>query len=87
MSEAIAAIVKLLGALLLLAVMVFISPLIGVIFGAFSGWVVGLFWTNTLTAGLAAVGITGLKLWQIGATLGFVGGFFKTSVTSKSKDD
>lgn len=68
------------------AVFLFLAPLLGFVFGAFAGWIVGLFFEETIRTFMTAVGIdpTGLAMWQIGGSLGFIGGFFKTSVTAKS---
>ena len=67
-----------------------LAILFGTLGGAFVGWVVGWFFTETITAGFAAFGvdISRLDMWQVGAFLGFVGGFFKSSLvtTSGSKD-
>ncbi|MBA8851229.1 positive regulator of sigma E activity [Ochrobactrum intermedium] len=64
------------------AAILFFAPLIGVLGGAFVGWVVGLFFAETIHAFLAAVGINaaGLAMWQIGASLGFIGGFFRPAI-------
>lgn len=65
--------------------LVLVAPLIGVLAGAFSGWVVGLFFGPTILRVLSAFApeTASLDLWQIGAALGFVGGFFKSSTTVK----
>jgi hypothetical protein len=65
---------------------VFAAPLLGVLGGAFSGWVVGFFWTQPILDFLARVGVRveGLEVWQIGAAMGFLGGFLKTNVPVKS---
>ena len=71
------------GALASVAAVLFLAALIGTVVGAFAGWVVGLFFTNTITTVLAALGVTGVKVWQLGAFLGFVGGFFKATLTQQ----
>ena len=68
-----------LGKLVLVAVFMFLGCILGTLFGAFAGWVVGLIFGKTILSFFAALGITGFKMWQIGAVLGFVGGFFKSS--------
>jgi hypothetical protein len=63
--------------------LIFLAPLIGISVGAFAGWVVGQFFPGTV--GLVGSAITGgatIPAWQVGAILGFVGGFFKTNVSS-----
>ena len=45
--------------------------------GAFIGWVVGWFFGNTILSFFAAIGIEGFTMVQLGAILGFVGGFFR----------
>lgn len=72
-------------ALIVFAIAIFIAPLIGICVGAFIGWVAGLVFPGTI--GLVGSAITGLAIpgWQVGAILGFVGGFFKGRVSvSKS---
>lgn len=66
--------------------LVFLVPILGVLFGAFSGWVVGLFFTDTILGFLARLGVDtdGLAVWQVGAAMGFLGGFLKTSVSTKN---
>lgn len=64
-----------------------LAPLVGVTIGAFAGWVVGHVFPGTI--GIIGSLITGgatIPAWQVGAILGFVGGFFKTRVFSKTDD-
>lgn len=62
-----------------------IFPLMGVIMGAFCGWVVGTFWPSTMLQGMTAIGMGAMAPYQFGAFLGFSGGFFKAvSLSSKS---
>lgn len=67
--------------------LIFFAPVLGVIFGAFSGWVVGLFFSGTVLGFLGRLGVdvNGLQLWQVGAAMGFLGGFLKTNVSKSSK--
>ena len=77
---------KLAVALFLFVGIMFAAPLLGVLAGAFSGWVVGLFWADVILGFLTRLGIetTNLQVWQIGAAMGFLGGFLKTNVSQKS---
>jgi hypothetical protein len=61
----------------LLTLLFFFLVLFVTLVGAFAGWVVGLFFSETILGFLAAFGITGFKMWQIGASLAFIGSFFK----------
>lgn len=63
--------------------LMFFYIIAGTLMGAFTGWVVGLFFGKTILGILASIGITGFKMWQIGAFLGFVGAFFKSNQTKK----
>ena len=74
------------GAALIAAFGVFLLVLLGTIWGMFVGWLVGLFFSNTLLPIFAAIGLKGFALWEIGGFLGFVGGFFRTAVTQKAAD-
>lgn len=69
------------GGLLLFAVLIFFAPVLGALGGAFAGWVVGLFFADTILGIFAQFGLEDVKMWQIGMFLGFVGGFFKTTVS------
>jgi hypothetical protein len=64
-------------------VIAFVAPLCGVLIGAFMGWVVGLFFGDTILSFLARVGVdtAGLAVWQVGAAMGFLGSFLRTSVS------
>ena len=53
--------------------------------GLASAWIVGWFFTDTFLGIFAAIGITGFKMWQIGAVLGFFSSFFKSPVKSIPK--
>lgn len=66
------------GALLFVFI-VFFAVVFGTLFGAVGGWIVGLFFADTLLSTLARMGMNtnGLLMWQLGATLGFLGGFFR----------
>jgi hypothetical protein len=55
-----------------------IAALLGSLFGAFAGWVVGWFFDETILTFFAQMGIKGLEMWQIGMSLGFLGSFFKS---------
>lgn len=73
---------QVLGALALIVLAIFLVPLLGILVGAFAGWVVGLFFPGTVgLVGSAIAGGATLPAWQVGAILGFVGGFFKTHVS------
>lgn len=78
---------KVLAGFGLIAALMFAAPLLGVLGGAFSGWVVGLFFADTVLAFVGRLGIdtTGLAMWQLGASLGFIGAFFKSTFSNTSK--
>lgn len=66
-------------------VLVLVGPILGVFFGALAGWCVGLVFEDTVIGTLARFGVdtSGLSMWQLGACLGFVGGYLKTTVHQK----
>ena len=57
--------------------MFFITVVISTLIGAISGWVVGLFFGQSILAIFATIGVSGFSMWQIGAFLGFVASFFR----------
>ncbi len=62
-----------------------ISVLIGTGFGEFSGWLVGLVYGDTILGVLGRLGLHGITMGQLGATLGFIGGCVRsTSVKSSA---
>ena len=61
----------------------FLASILGTVFGAMGGWFVGLLFDETLVLVADMFGISGTPAWQLGAILGFVGGFLRTSVSSK----
>ena len=71
--------IEMLTQALIVAGMFFVYALLGTIIGAFTGWVVGIFFAKPILAILSAIGIEGFKMWQIGAFLGFVGSFFRST--------
>jgi len=76
---------KILGLAAAVVILAFTAPILGVLFGAFSGWVVGLFFTDAILSFLTRVGVDtyDLAVWEVGAAMGFLGGFLKTKVIGK----
>lgn len=67
------------------AVLLFLGAVLGATCGAFAGWVVSLVWNDPIMAVLRGAGLgPDVALWQVGCAIGFIGGFFRTSV---SQDD
>jgi len=57
-----------------------LAPLV-VLFGAFAGWTVELFWGDAILRTLRAVGLPpDITMWNLGAALGFVGAFLRTKI-------
>ena len=69
---------------LLLGVSLVLLASVSTFFGAFAGWAVGLFFADTVLGFLSRLGVdvNGLAMWEIGASLGFIGGFLRTSVST-----
>ena len=78
---------KVFGGALAIVILLFTAPLLGVLGGAFGGWVVGIFFTDLIIGTLARFGVdtAGLAVWHLGAFLGFVCGFFKTYAAASTK--
>lgn len=66
-------------AILVIGLLILFGCVAGTAFGALAGFIVAFFFPTTSAAVLAALGIN-LALWQVGAALGFVGMFVRTSV-------
>ena len=82
MGQAIAGALMAVGLMMLIIVMV----ILGTFFGGIAGWIVGLFFTDTIMNTLNRIGVDtmGMTMWQLGATLGFVSGFFKSTKVQKN---
>jgi polyferredoxin len=68
------------------AILLFVSALLGTAFGAFAGWVLSLtFLGDLIIGGFKVFGLDAAgKLVMIGALFGFVAGFFKPEIKTKS---
>lgn len=75
---------KIIGALVLLALLLFFAPILGTLVGAGVGTVVGWWFGSDLLPIFARLGLAGFSMWQLGAFLGFVGGFFRVASSSSS---
>ena len=82
MGQAISGAFMALGLVMLIILMVILSTF----FGGVAGWIVGLFFTDIIMDTLNRIGVDtmGMSMWQLGATLGFVSGFFKTTKVQKN---
>lgn len=75
-----------LAAILGIIIALLLLPLVGIAVGAFVGFVAGMVFPGTV--GLVGTLITSgavMPAWQVGAVLGFIGAFFKTSVRTATK--
>jgi hypothetical protein len=72
---------KIILALAIMVVTLFFTPLIACIVGTFSGFMVSIVFDDTIKL------ITGIKgeVWQLGATLGFISGFFRINTSNFKK--
>ena len=71
-----------LGAVAIAAIL-FVAVLLGTLIGGIVGWIVGLVFPFVIVTLNTLTGLT-LTAFEMGAVLGFVGSFFKTSVTKES---
>jgi len=67
-----------------IAALLFVAVLLGTLIGGIVGWIVGLGFPFVIVTLNTMTGLT-LTAFEMGAVLGFVGSFFKTSVTKESK--
>jgi membrane protein YqaA with SNARE-associated domain len=65
------------------AVLAFVAIIAGTVMGAVAGYIVGYFFHDTLQLLANALHMGSASDWQLGACLGFMGGFFRTSVSKK----
>lgn len=70
------------GAVVVVPLILIFACILGTLFGAIGGWVVGWFFGDTILGVLASFGVTGLSMWQYGAFLGFTGAFFRAHQTN-----
>jgi len=66
-------------------VLLLVGSLVGAFFGMIGGWIVG--WAFDETMQKLLVNVLGLKdvvMWELGAMMGFVGGFIRSSTSSSS---
>lgn len=70
--------------LALMGILVF--PMLGTLVGAVCGGIVGLLFDDTFRHVLSVFNLdaSSLRIWQLGAFLGFVGGFLKSNTSVKS---
>jgi|HubBroStandDraft_1064217.scaffolds.fasta_scaffold379046_2 hypothetical protein len=59
-------------------VVVFVS--LATLFGGFTGWIVGIWFGDTILGIAAQLGVKNVTMFQLGAFLGFIGGFLRTKV-------
>lgn len=62
---------------------VILACILGSLMGAFAGMIVSLFFGNAIQSVFMAMGMAPVALWKVGATLGFVGGFFRNTAVGK----
>ena len=69
-----------------LVLLVFVLVILGSLSGGIAGWIVGLFFADIIMDTLNRIGVDtmGMSMWQLGTTLGFVSGFFKTTKVQKN---
>jgi hypothetical protein len=75
---------KIFTASILVFFITFIHPIVTTFFGALGAWTIGIFFEDTIRETLGALGLNvPVTMWQMGATLGFLGGFFKSINTGQ----
>ena len=80
---------KAIGAIAVVTGLVFLTPILGVLAGAFCGWVISILapvWVPT-GLGLFGVHVVASQLVEFGAALGFIGGFFHITRNSKAEGE
>lgn len=69
---------------LLVALAVFVGCLLGAALGALAGWIVGFTVLGTWILGFMASAGIHTNMVEFGCFCGFMGGFFKTSLSTKT---
>ena len=66
--------------------LIIVMVILGTFYGGVTGWIVGLFFTDTIMQTLNRIGVDtmDMTMWQLGATLGFVSGFFNSTKVQKN---
>jgi len=59
---------------------IFLFAILGALFGAISGWLVSFVFDDAIKK---VIGRQDLELWQVGAAVGWVSGFFRNVKGSK----
>lgn len=72
------------GAAVMGALGVIIAALLSTIGGLIVGAIVGLFFEQTILGIAAQLGVKDVSMWQLGAFLGFVGGFLRPAASWKA---
>ncbi len=73
---------KAFGAIMLAMMGIAFFVIFGTLLGGVAGWIVGMFFGETILGIASQIGIKNVTMFQFGAFLGFVGGFLKTKVTA-----
>lgn len=68
---------------LIVALIVVVAAVAGAVFGAIGGYIVGWLFDETSIKVLTFAGLQSFEMWEVGAVLGFLGGFFRASVTTE----
>ena len=76
---------KVIGGLMLGIGSIMLLVIFGTLCGGIAGWIVGLFFSETILGILSQLGVHNVTMWQFGSFMGFVGGFMKTKVSAEVK--
>ncbi len=78
---------RIIGATLFISATLLVLAPLNALLGAFAGWSVSLFFGDSILNTLRSVGLpTDVSMWQLGAAMGFVGSFLRTSVTQRGSE-
>lgn len=67
--------------IILAAIVLVFGVILTTLMGGIVGWIVGWFFSETILITLNRFGVNtfDMTMWQLGATIGFIAGFFRTS--------